>query len=471
MSGSIGNNGGRLYSFGNQPVLIDCNFVVDPANNSYNPITGLATGGSGGLGIRNLKGEGVQAVFMHTTATPGKAGNGLLNPNPAAGYCWVQLKNNYARYLGGFNGFVSPTTGSTLAINSTALTIGNPYVIASVGAAAAGTATVAPVADVNGSLASTYFVLYDSYGNTWVIWNSVSGVGVSPSTLLGPAAADGVPGLHYSKLSFATNASAATIGAALVLLVENLPSGIANVNSFTATGTTTVTIVNTNATPANLPGIPVDGSVATPANGQQVTVFTVTSANATQNAVYGDGTGNLFTVTTTIAAGTTLSTLGTVFNTVPASGTLTKQSGTGDATITYSAAKTGRATGFTFALTVNDFNLADWQGVGLPKGLTPTVGQSFIAKATGSGSSTGTAIAVGVSGILTTEVIGDPNLSFAPMPQGGSPFSGGWILVQFLGPTSTSNPTPIPVAPTTNSVVGFSFYVDARYSPNNTNPH
>ena len=61
--------------------------------------------------------------------------------------------------------------------------------------------------------------------------------------------------------------------------------------------------------------------------------FTVTSANATVGATYTNN-GQTFTITGTIAGGTTLSTIGTG---IPAaSGTLTKASGTGDATIAFS---------------------------------------------------------------------------------------------------------------------------------------
>ena len=63
-------------------------------------------------------------------------------------------------------------------------------------------------------------------------------------------------------------------------------------------------------------------------------VFAVSSANATAGATY-TSNGNTFTVTTTIVAGTVLLAQGTG---VPlASGTLTKASGTGDATITFSS--------------------------------------------------------------------------------------------------------------------------------------
>lgn len=63
-------------------------------------------------------------------------------------------------------------------------------------------------------------------------------------------------------------------------------------------------------------------------------LFTVTSANATAGATYTNN-GQTFTVVTTISGATALITTGTG---VPAaSGTLTKASGTGDSTITFSA--------------------------------------------------------------------------------------------------------------------------------------
>lgn len=63
-------------------------------------------------------------------------------------------------------------------------------------------------------------------------------------------------------------------------------------------------------------------------------VFTVTSANATAGATYTNNSVT-FTVLTTIAAGTTLTC--SASGAPAASGTLTKASGTGDATITFSA--------------------------------------------------------------------------------------------------------------------------------------
>jgi hypothetical protein len=102
----------------NKATLLDCNFIVDSANGN-------------GFGARSLnKGGRISSLFMNTSATPGKASDGLTNPNPAAGFIVVNLQDNYPTYLGGFSGMVSPVTGSPI---STGLTVGNPYVIISLG--------------------------------------------------------------------------------------------------------------------------------------------------------------------------------------------------------------------------------------------------------------------------------------------------------------------------------------------------
>lgn len=364
----FGYNGGRFYSFFNRPVWFDCNFLVDATNTN-------------GLGVSSLKGAGVRNVFMNTSATPGRGTGGYLNPNPAAGYAIIQLHNNYNRYGGGFSGIVAPVTGSSLAINATALTPGNPYVITAVGHAAAGTVTIAPIADVSGSLASTWFRIYDAYGNTYIVWFSVSGVGAAPV---------GVSGTLVQQ-SILSGATAAQIGAALVITLAALPAAQpgnltapTGVFSFTASGTTTVTVVSTATNPFGpLPGVPIDGTIPT---------------------------------------------------------------------------------GFTFAATVFNTNAQDWSGVGLQAGVTPAIGASFIATTSGvssGGGSTGTVKAPGVSLISAIDIIGDPNQTLAPAPFAGSGNVGGYLLVQFLAPTSSSVTTPIATAPSNLSLVSLGFYVEA----------
>jgi hypothetical protein len=225
-------NAGHFYSNVFKPGQIFMNFIVDSTNGN-------------GLGVRSVKSNGfVNNVFMHTSATPGVGKDGITNPNPAVGYCLIQMKNAYNVYLGGFSGFVSPSTGSTIVVTSAGahLTPGVPYIIASV-------------------------------------------------------------------------------------------------------GTTTA---------------------------------------------------------------------------------------------------------------------AQWATLGLPPGLTPTVGQSFIALVSGVGTGTGTVIAAGTSGLISAEVIGDPNQSIQNSSIASN--GGAWTLLQLLGPTSSSVTTLIPTAPTAGTVIGLSFFYDQSSS-------
>jgi hypothetical protein len=98
------------YTLHKMPVLLDCNFIVDPANGN-------------GLGIRSLKGPGIANVYMHTTATPAPG-----NPNPAPGVILVELQDTYFRYFGGFSGFEGPVGSSV-----TATVANTAYVITSLG--------------------------------------------------------------------------------------------------------------------------------------------------------------------------------------------------------------------------------------------------------------------------------------------------------------------------------------------------
>lgn len=250
MGHSLGNNYGKSYSFQSKPVILDLQFVVAAAD-------------TGGLGVTTVKGQGIANAFMHTSSTPGKGPNGYLNPNPATGNLLIQLAYNYSRAYCLDYRITSPVTGSALAINASALTAGVPYMIFAVGAGTAGSGTIAPVADVSGSLASTWFRLYDAYGNTFIIWFSVAGVGSAPI---------GVSGTLVQQ-SIASGATAAQIGTALATTIAALPSGVSGVFSFTATGTTTVTVTSTTSTP--LAGPPADGAIATG--------FTFAIVNSTTN--------------------------------------------------------------------------------------------------------------------------------------------------------------------------------------------
>lgn len=113
----FGLNGKSYYTNVTKPQDVNLQFTVTPTN---------------GLGITSLKSNGyVRNVFMHTSTTPA-ANDGYTNPNPANGFALVQFANNFNYYLNGFAQFRTPTATST-AIDNSALTAGQAYVITIVG--------------------------------------------------------------------------------------------------------------------------------------------------------------------------------------------------------------------------------------------------------------------------------------------------------------------------------------------------
>lgn len=190
-------NGGKIYSPYVDPTLLTCNFIVDSTNGNglgqrslkgqgikqvfmnTSPAATTATSvfASGVLQVQvssvlNLVpgmvvtdsttggnitgGTTIVSVYPPTNtitlsavtagasaASPGDTLSFAMtaalagNPNPAAGIIVVQLAKNFARYLAGFSGFVSPLTGSNVVVGSTGLTAGKAYVITSLGTSTA----------------------------------------------------------------------------------------------------------------------------------------------------------------------------------------------------------------------------------------------------------------------------------------------------------------------------------------------
>lgn len=79
-------------------------------------------------------------------------------------------------------------------------------------------------------------------------------------------------------------------------------------------------------------------------------------------------------------------------------------------------ASTALVTGTAYQITA--VGTTNWQTAGLPVGLTAAVGQSFVAVGTATG--TGTAKAIGTSGIFAIENLSNPNLSLAPSNPNGA---------------------------------------------------
>lgn len=92
----------------------------------------------------------------------------------------------------------------------------------------------------------------------------------------------------------------------------------------------------------------------------------------------------------------------------------------------------GLTVGVAYIITaVGDATAANWIAVGLPVGITPAVGASFIATSTGAGSSASSMVAptaaVG-SGVASIETVGDSNIGLAPNPGSNQGYAGQIIL-------------------------------------------
>lgn len=114
---------------------------------------------------------------------------------------------------------------------------GIPWIRVIYTSTATGTETIAPVADVAGSLAGKSFLISDeASAHLYQIWFKVSGVGSAPTA---------VSGYTLIEQDITTGDTAATIGAALATTIAALNS----TNSFTTAGTTTVTVTMKTAGP------------------------------------------------------------------------------------------------------------------------------------------------------------------------------------------------------------------------------
>lgn len=113
-----GLNGKSLYTNVTTPQYTWLTFTVNAAD-------------TGGLGVTSVKSNGyVDAVFMHTSQTPG-AVNGITNPNPQVGFANIIFKNPFNYWLGG-NWMMNPPLTST---STTSTTNHNVYAITSLGTA------------------------------------------------------------------------------------------------------------------------------------------------------------------------------------------------------------------------------------------------------------------------------------------------------------------------------------------------
>ena len=106
--------------------------------------------------------------------------------------------------------------------------------------------------------------------------------------------------------------------------------------------------------------------------------------------------------------------------------------------------------------TLGDATVATWHLLGVPAGVTPAVGASFIAASVGAGANSSTSrvmitAALGTN-MFTIETVGDPNASINPTPANNQGF-GAQLILQCRDNTGAI------AAPAAGSVISLAFYV------------
>lgn len=114
----------------------------------------------------------------------------------------------------------------------------------------------------------------------------------------------------------------------------------------------------------------------------------------------------------------------------------------------------GLTAGVAYVITiVGDATAADWLALGLPSGVKPAPGATFIAASTGHGSATVSRVApVAAAGstVMSIETVGDSNQAISPNPQANQGFGAQLIL-------ACRNVSGAIAAPADNSVISLQF--------------
>lgn len=105
--------------------------------------------------------------------------------------------------------------------------------------------------------------------------------------------------------------------------------------------------------------------------------------------------------------------------------------------------------------TLGNATAAKWTAIGVPAGVTPAVGVSFVAATNGGAGNvlTSRVQVPSVSAVTSAEVVGNPNVMINTNIQANS---GQWVMIQFLGPTISTGAyiaPMIPTAPTAGSII------------------
>lgn len=414
-------SGGKIYSMIAGPVLIDCNFVVDSENEN-------------GLGISNLKGPVVNAVYMHTSATPA---NGNPNPEGSSGGSLPSGSPDLASSasfailayaaITGSTGAGSVVTGNMGIYPNTLTSITNFPPSTVIGTIFAADAT-ANQAMIDATAAFTDLTTRSATP----ISSTLDGVTLTPGVYTEASGTFNLAQSGAGTLTFDGN------GVYVLQCSSTLTTG--------AGGPPTMLFIN-GASPADVywtcgSSATINVGVSSAGSTFYGTVIAQASVTATQAGII---EGRLFALT----AAVTLSDTNLV--NVPAGsgggGTIVVQlqdnyarflkgfhsiaspnSGT-DVKIDNSAMTQGVAYVIT---TLGNATAAKWHAIGVPPGVTPAVGVAFIAASNGGAGNTLSSrvqeSAAQGSGVASIEYIGDPSLSAAPAPTANQGYGASLIL-------------------------------------------
>lgn len=424
----------RVYTGHVMPVLIDCNFIVDSTNGN-------------GLGIRSLKGPYVQSVLMQAqTAAPSPpAGSPALGTSSTYAVLGAStITNTGSSVLTGdlglypgtsVTGFPPGTVSGVQNITNAAAQQAQIDALAAYTDLAARSATsISAILDGQTLSAGVYtetagtFNLAASGNGTLTLNGSatdlfifkaastlVTGAGGTPTiTLTGGALASNVYWVVGSSATINVSGTGAFVGTIIANSSITIDGGSVNtgrlmaLNAAVTIAAATAITVPSGSSPSHVSGTPGPGVI-------------VVRLQDNYNRIY---TGGHAFVS-------------------PVSGTAIK--------VDNSALTPGVAYVIT---TLGNSTTAAWHTLGVPAGVTPAVGVTFIAASVGAGANTSTSRvmtpALAASGIISIETVGDTNLALAPNPTVNQGF-GGQIILQ------TRNTSGAIVAPTNETVISLSF--------------
>ena len=433
-------NLGKIYSPHVKPVLIDCNFIVDSTNGN-------------GLGQRSLKGPLVHQVLMQQTSgggpyVPPAGSPALLSSLPFAVLADSAITNTGSTVITGNMGLYAGTSVTGFPPGSV---IGVQHITDAV-AQQAQLDALAAYTDLSTRSATPISSTLDGQTLTAGVYSESSGTfnlaQSGPGTLTFSGSATDI----FVLIAASTFVTGAGGTPTIAFTGGALPSNLYIVCGSSATLNVSGT-GNFQGTLIAHASVTADGGNAT-----QARLFALTGAvtiSAAMNIgipatppvlpVHVSGTPGPGVIVVQLEDNYNRSISGIRAIVSPVSGIPLK--------IDNSALTQGQA--YVIVSLDQSIPSSQWQALGLPRGVAPAVGASFIASSVGAGSNSSSArvMATVTSNIASIETVGDPNLSIAPDGTKNQGFGAQFIL-------QCRNQTGAIAAPVDGTVISLGFLLN-----------